>query len=109
MSDEKTSFVVPVYAEVWKSDLDRYLEGDLEDIQGGVTLKVGVVPDTYSEYDHYMPVGLVTVNIPCVAERLQSELMALDGAIESEKKESMARLEDLQDRKKKLLALPHWD
>jgi len=105
---ERTTFEVPVYASVWKSDLESYLEGSVEILtETSVSLHVGTVPTNYSEYDAYMPVGNVIVKIPSKDQRIQSELLALDAAIEAEKERSILKLEDFAERKKELLALPH--
>jgi len=105
---EPTTFEVPVYASVWKSDLESYLEGSRDNLsEHHVDLHVGTVPTDYSEYNAYMPVGTVTVKIPSKSERIQCELLAIDAAIEEEKERSMQRLEDMAERKKELLALPH--
>ena len=105
---EPTTFEVPVYASVWKSDLESYLEGSKENLsQHHVDLLVGTVPTDYSEYQVYMPVGVVTVKIPNKVQRIQTELLAIDGAIEEEKRRGVERLEELQERKQQLMALPH--
>ena len=105
---EPTTFEVPVYASVWKSGLNSYVNGDSDYISDDdVSLKVGTVPADYNQYHSYMPVGKVTVKIPSKSERIQTELLAIDAAIELEKERSIARLEDMQERKKQLLALEH--
>jgi len=105
---EPTTFEVPVYASVWKSDLEDYLEGSRDNLSDHhVDLHVGTVPTEYSEYNAYMPVGKVTVKIPSKSERIQCELLAIDTAIELEKERSLIRVEDLAERKKELLALEY--
>ena len=105
---EPTTFEVPVYASVWKSDLESYLEGSRDNLsEHHVDLHIGTVPTDYSEYNAYMPVGMVTVKIPSKSERIQCELLAIDAAIEEEKERSLIRVEDLAERKKQLLALEH--
>ena len=107
---ERTTFEVPVYAKVWRKYLGEYLEGS-RDILGehAVDLCVGTVPTDYNQYDEYMPVGMVVVKIPSKDQRIQTELVALDAAIEAEKERSMQKLEDLTERRKELLALPHLE
>jgi hypothetical protein len=104
---EPTSFTIPVYVDVWKSSLREYLGGDKNSLDHNVTMHVGTTPTDYNEYYEYLPVGLVTVNIPSKDQRIQSELLALDAAIETEKERSIQKLEDLTERRKQLLALPH--
>jgi hypothetical protein len=105
---EPTTFEVPVYASVWKSDLESYLEGSREYLsEHHVDLHVGTAPTEYNEFNAYMPVGKLTVKIPSKTERIQTELLAIDGAIEEEKRRGVERLEELQERKKQLLALEH--
>ena len=105
---EPTTFEVPVYASVWKSDLESYLEGSRDNLsEHHVDLHVGTVPTDYSEYNAYMPVGKLTVKIPSKSERSQCELLAIDAAIEEEKERSLIRVEDLAERKKQLLALEY--
>jgi len=105
---EPTTFEVPVYASVWKSELESYLEGLRDNLsKHHVDLHVGTAPTEYNEFNAYMPVGKLTVKIPSKTERIQCELLAIDAAIELEKERSIARLEDMQERKKQLLALEH--
>jgi|TARA_R110002073_G_C9095059_1_gene548169 hypothetical protein len=106
-NNEPTSFTIPVYADVWKTNLQDYLEGERGDLEHNVTLHVGRAPTTYNEYYDYLPVGQVTVNIPSKALRIQTELLALDGAIEAEIERGVQKLEELKERKQQLLALPH--
>ena len=108
VAEERTSFQVPVYASVWKSGLEMFVSGDAASISDSdVTLRVGVVPTDYSEYEVYMPVGVVTVKIPNKGQRVQTELLAIDAEIEAYQKRSIERLEELNDRRQQLLALPH--
>ena len=105
---EPTTFEVAVYASVWKSDLESYLEGSRDNLSDHhVDLHVGTAPTEYSQFNAYMPVGKVTVKIPTKVERIQCELLAIDAAIEDEKERSMQRLEDMAERKKELLALEY--
>ncbi len=105
---EPTTFEVPVYCDVWKTGLEAYVNGDSDYIANGdVSLRVGTVPTDYNEFHSYMPVGVVTVKIPTKAQRIQTELLAIDGAIEEEKRRGVERLEELQERKQQLMALPH--
>ena len=109
MTDEiRTSFDIPVYASVWRSHLEEYIAGEIDTLKDyHVQLLVGSVPADYSEYDSYMPVGKVTVNIPPTAQRVQTELLALEAAIEAEIERGVQKLEELKERKQQLLALPH--
>ena len=105
---EPTTFEVPVYVSVWKSGLERFVDGDNDHISDGdIDLYVGTVPTDYSEYQVYMPVGVVTVKIPNKTQRIQTELLAIDGAIEEEKRRGVQRLEELQEKKQQLMALEH--
>ena len=105
---EPNVFEVPVYATVWKGGLESYVYGDNDHIRSmDVDLKVGTVPTDYSEYHVYMPVGVVRINIPSKTERVQTELLAIDAEIEAEKLRGVERLEELQERRQQLLALPH--
>jgi len=105
---EPTTFEVPVYCDVWKTGLEAYVNGDRDYISDGdVSLKVGTVPTDYNEFHSYMPVGVVTVKIPNKTQRIQTELLAIDVAIELEKERSLIRLEEMQERKQQLMALPH--
>ena len=109
-AEERTSFQVPVYASVWKSGLEMFVDGTASSISDSdVTLRVGVVPTDYSEYEVYMPVGVVIVKIPNKGQRVQTELLAIDAEIEAYHKRSLERLEELNDRRQQLLALPHLD
>ena len=40
-NNEPTSFTIPVYADVWKTNLQDYLEGERGDLEHNVTLHVG--------------------------------------------------------------------
>jgi len=106
--DAPTSFDVPVYATVWKSDLENFITGDNDQIKDySVTLCVGIAPTEYNEMYDYLPVGKVTVQIPDKTQRIQAELLALGLEIEAEKERSMERLEKLLDRQSELTAIPH--
>ena len=105
---EPTSFELPVYATVWKSGLDSYLRGASDQIKEyNETIHNGISPQEYNSHHVYMPVGKVTVKIPGKSERIQTELLAIDAGLEAEKKRSKERFEELEERKKELLALPH--
>lgn len=107
---ERTTFEVPVYAAVWKNYLELYLDGSRDILsEDHVNLYVGTVPTDYNEYNAYMPVGTVTVKIPSRDQRIQAELVAIDAAIEAEKERSIQKLEDLTERKKELVAIPHLE
>ena len=106
--EEPTSFQVPVYASVTKSGLEMYVSGENDSISDWkVSLRVGTTPTEYTQYEVYMPVGVVTINIPDKHQRVQTELLAIDVAIEEYKKSSIERLEELNDRRQQLLAIPH--
>ena len=106
--EEPTSFKVPVYAGVSRSGLEMYVKGETDSIADWkITLRVGTVPTDYNDYEDYMPVGIVTVKIPSKQQRIQTELLAIDVEIEACRKKSVERLEELNDRRQTLLALPH--
>lgn len=108
--DEPTSFDVPVYATVWKSELDSYISGDRDYIKDwAVSLRVGTSPDEYNERYTYMAVGKVTVHIPDESQRIQTELLAVSLEIAAEKVRSMEKLEKLLERQSELTAIPHLD
>ena len=106
--EERTSFPVPVYASVTKSGLEMYVSGENASISDWkVSLHVGTTPTDYNKYEVYMPVGVVTINIPDKHQRVQTELLAIDIEIEAQRKSSIERLEELNDRRQQLLAIPH--
>ena len=106
--EEPTSFKVPVYAGVSRSGLEMYVSGVTDEIADWkITLRVGTAPTDYSGYEDYMPVGIVTVQIPSKQQRIQAELLAIDVEIEAQRKKSIERLEELNDRRQTLLAIPH--
>jgi len=106
--EERTSFPVPVYASVTKSGLEMYVSGENASISDWkVSLHVGTTPTDYNKYEVYMPVGVVTINIPDKHQRVQTELLAIDVEIEAQRKKSIERLEELNDRRQQLLAIPH--
>ena len=106
--EEPTSFTVPVYAGVSRSGLEMYVNGNNDEIADWkISLRVGTAPTDYSGYEDYMPVGLVTVQIPSKQQRIQTELLAIDAEIEAQRKKSIERLEELNDRRQTLLAIPH--
>ena len=108
--DAPTSFDVPVYATVWKSELDSYISGDKKYLKDwAVSLRVGTVPDEYNENYTYMAVGKVTVHIPNEQQRIQAELLAVSLEIAAEKVRSMEKLEKLLERQAELTAIPHLD
>ena len=106
--EEPTSFKVPVYAGVSRTGLEMYVKGETDSIADWkITLRIGTAPTDYSGYEDYMPVGIVTVQIPSKQQRIQTELLAIDTEIEAHQKRSVERLEELNDRRQQLLALPH--
>ena len=106
--EEPTSFKVPVYAGVSRSGLEMYVSGENDSIADWkINLRVGTAPTDYSGYEDYMPVGVVTVQIPSKQQRIQAELLAIDAEIEAQRKKSIERLEELNDRRQTLLAIPH--
>jgi len=106
--EEPTSFKVPVYASVGRSALEMYVDGETDEIADWrITLRVGTAPTDYNDYEDYMPVGVVTVQIPSKQQRIQTELLAIDTEIEAHQKRSVERLEELNDRRQTLLAIPH--
>ena len=108
--DAPTSFEVPVFATVWKSELDSYISGERDYLKDwSVSLRVGIAPDEYNENYTYMAVGKVTVHIPNEQQRIQTELLALGLEIEAEKVRSMEKLEKLLERQSELTAIPHLD
>ena len=108
--EEPTSFQVPVYASVTRSGLEMYVNGNNDSIDDWkVSLHVGTAPTDYNDYEDYMPVGVVTIKIPDKHQRIQTELLAIDVEIEAHQKRSVARLEELNDRRQQLLALPYLD
>ncbi len=108
--DVPTSFEVPVFATVWKSELDSYISGDKDYLKHwAISLQVGTSPDDYNENYTYMAVGKVTVHIPDESQRIQTELLAVSLEIEAEKVRSMEKLEKLHVRQAELTAIPHLD
>ena len=106
--EEPTSFKVPVYASVSRSALEMYVDGNTDSIDDWrVSLRVGTAPTDYNDYSDYMPVGIVTIKIPSKHQRIQAELLAIDVEIEAQRKKSIERLEELNDRRQTLLAIPH--
>jgi hypothetical protein len=107
-AEAPTSFKVPVYASVSRSALEMYVDGNIDSIEDWkVSLRVGTAPTDYNDYSDYMPVGIVTVQIPSKHQRIQAELLAIDVEIEAQRKKSIERLEELNDRRQQLLAIPH--
>jgi hypothetical protein len=108
--DEPTSFDVPVYATVWKSELDSYISGERDYLKDwAVSLRVGTVPDEYNENYAYMAVGKVTVQIPDEGQRIRAELLAVSLEMEAEKTRSMEKMKKLLERHSELTAIPHLD
>ncbi len=102
------TFETQAYAQVWTSSLHRFIEDGEPMADADISLYSGGLPDDYSEFYTYIPVGKIKVKIPSQEQRHQSELAALELEITRHDERSQEHRERLLERRSQLLALPHF-